>query len=134
MIGDKLAVIDMQKVYESGAPWECDGISGAADNIARLIESDALDDISFTRFVLSENGIRHSTAVFTMSLHAAISSRVSRRMRVNIRALTRRGTQPIGARILPRGQAVRIGSSSQALSQNAVYWQQCSMPPTAVRM
>ncbi|MBO5244923.1 MAG: cysteine hydrolase [Selenomonadales bacterium] len=54
MIGDKLAVIDMQKVYESGAPWECDGISGAADNIARLIESDALDDISFTRFVLSE--------------------------------------------------------------------------------
>lgn len=54
MVGDKLAVIDMQKVYERGAPWECEGLDRAADNIVRLIESGSLSDISFTRFVLPE--------------------------------------------------------------------------------
>lgn len=54
MVGDKLAVIDMQKVYERGAPWECEGIESVAENIVRLVESDTLTDISFTRFVMPE--------------------------------------------------------------------------------
>lgn len=54
MIGDKLAIIDMQKVYESGAPWECEGMSEAADNIIRLISAGVMTDIALTRFMMPE--------------------------------------------------------------------------------
>lgn len=54
MVGDKLAVIDMQKVYEEGAPWACEGFGDVCANIVRLIEADVFADVCFTRFVLPD--------------------------------------------------------------------------------
>ena len=54
MVGDKLAVIDMQKVYEDGAPWACEGFGDICRAIARLIEADVFADVCFTRFVLAD--------------------------------------------------------------------------------
>ena len=47
---DLLMVIDMQKAYLKGAPWECLDTEGAAANIARLIDSGAADGAVFTRY------------------------------------------------------------------------------------
>ena len=46
---DLLMVIDMQKAYLKGAPWECLDTEGAAANIARLIDSGSADGAVFTR-------------------------------------------------------------------------------------
>ena len=54
MSRDKLVIIDMQKVYEEGAPWACVGFGGVCERIARLIESGVFADICFTRFVLPD--------------------------------------------------------------------------------
>ena len=54
MIGDKLVVIDMQKVDEEGAPWAGEGFGDVCENIVRLIESGAFADVCFTRFVMPD--------------------------------------------------------------------------------
>lgn len=54
MSRDKLVIIDMQKVYEEGAPWACVGFGDVCERIARLIESGIFADICFTRFVLPD--------------------------------------------------------------------------------
>jgi len=54
MTADKLVIIDMQKVYEDGAPWACTRFDEVCEHIVRLIEADCFDDICFTRFVLPE--------------------------------------------------------------------------------
>ena len=55
MRGDRLAIIDVQKVYEVGAPWGCVGFGDVCERIANLIESGIFADICFTRFVLPDN-------------------------------------------------------------------------------
>ncbi|MBR0325602.1 MAG: cysteine hydrolase [Selenomonadales bacterium] len=54
MRGDKLVIIDMQNVYEDGAPWGCEGFGDVCERIAYLIERGTFDDICFTRFVLPD--------------------------------------------------------------------------------
>ena len=54
MSGDKLVIIDMQKVYETGAPWGCEKFDEVCERIAYLIETGTFDDICFTRFVLPD--------------------------------------------------------------------------------
>ncbi len=54
MVTEKLAVIDMQKVYEEGAPWACEGFGDVCANIVRLIGSDVFADVCFTRFVMPD--------------------------------------------------------------------------------
>ena len=47
---DLLMVIDMQKAYLNGAPWECLDTEGAEANIVRLLESGACDEVMITRY------------------------------------------------------------------------------------
>ncbi len=54
MSGDKLVIIDMQKVYVDGAPWACEKFGEVCANIVRLIETGRFADICFTRFVLPD--------------------------------------------------------------------------------
>lgn len=54
MSGDKLVIIDMQKVYETGAPWACEKFDEVCERIVRLIETGRFADICFTRFVLPD--------------------------------------------------------------------------------
>ena len=47
---DLLLVIDMQKVYEEGAPWACRQVDRVADNIDRLLKAGRAEEVLFTRF------------------------------------------------------------------------------------
>lgn len=50
MMKDLLLVIDMQKVYEEGAPWACRDVDRVSGRILRLLESGQADKTIFTRF------------------------------------------------------------------------------------
>ena len=47
---DLLMVIDTQKAYLKGAPWECLDTEGAVKNIVRLIDAGAADEVVITRY------------------------------------------------------------------------------------
>lgn len=47
---DLLLVIDMQKVYEEGAPWACREVDRVAERINRLLAAGRPQEVIFTRF------------------------------------------------------------------------------------
>lgn len=47
---DLLLVIDMQKVYEEGAPWACRGVDRVSGQILRLLDCKKAAQTIFTRF------------------------------------------------------------------------------------
>ena len=47
---DLLLVIDMQKVYEEGAPWACRGVDRVSSAIRRLLDSGRAAQTIFTRY------------------------------------------------------------------------------------
>lgn len=51
---DLLVVIDLQNVYLPGEEWACPSMPEAVRNTCRLIDSGAVDQVIFTRFVPTE--------------------------------------------------------------------------------
>lgn len=56
-LGDLLLVIDMQNVYLRGQPWACRMIEEVQENIIRLLESEKVDNIIFTRYLPSQHPV-----------------------------------------------------------------------------
>ena len=55
MAKDLVLVIDVQKAYLKGNPWECAGTDLMIENIKKIIESDKEKDIVFTQFLAPED-------------------------------------------------------------------------------
>ena len=50
-LGDLLIVIDMQNVYLENQPWGCRDTMGAWARIKKLIDSKAVDNVIFTKYL-----------------------------------------------------------------------------------
>lgn len=56
-LGDLLLVIDMQNVYLPEQPWGCPKIGKAMENVKRLIDSEAVDNVIFTKYLPSDKPV-----------------------------------------------------------------------------
>ena len=59
---DLLLVIDMQKVYEEGAPWACRGVDRVSSAIRRLLDSGRAAQTARTKWTRTNVRVRAFTA------------------------------------------------------------------------
>ncbi|MBE6022220.1 MAG: cysteine hydrolase [Cellulosilyticum sp.] len=56
-LGDLLLVVDMQNAYLEGQVWACTSTSIVTDNIIKIIEARAVENVIFTRYIAPKNPV-----------------------------------------------------------------------------